>query len=415
MFQMSVGTLNSKAMAIVVVLLCGCSSERPASKLKEAFTGQDLQFFFPAETGAVVTQVGALPATGRLDPAPWNGHYWPSYRGGLLHRPFNDRKSPIEKFEAAFRADLIAANPNYYFGKLANLEKKRVAGITTYWFGICDGESEAALVFPEPMETKKINGIVFYPHDIKALLGYFTAMSDPSRKLIFAGKKAYTSAVAFDPDGRPTDPVYRDTNPGLFHLALTNYLGLRHRGLVAAAVPSGMTLNFPIAAYTVESSVIITDPTELAALKKFNPHAASINKITTAVTYADSHRVLENVDGVDQTFTVQYTYNLEIDAAGNVIGGEWLGDSIKNHPDFIWTSVTGTIDVRALRTNRLATSLAVGTAMAHLLTAPSDAGAGLAVRALSQNVKNFEAYHIFDGLEFPPVSAGVKGLLSTGN
>jgi hypothetical protein len=34
-----------------------------------------------------------------------------------------------------------------------------------------------------------------------------------------------------------------------------------------------------------------------------------------------------------------YDYILEVDAAGKVIGGEWLGNSKRKHPDFVWLPV----------------------------------------------------------------------------
>jgi hypothetical protein len=34
-----------------------------------------------------------------------------------------------------------------------------------------------------------------------------------------------------------------------------------------------------------------------------------------------------------------YDYVLELDAAGKIIGGEWIGASRQNHPDFLWLPV----------------------------------------------------------------------------
>jgi hypothetical protein len=36
------------------------------------------------------------------------------------------------------------------------------------------------------------------------------------------------------------------------------------------------------------------------------------------------------------TKTDRYNYILEVDADGKIIGGEWVGSSKKNHPDFLW-------------------------------------------------------------------------------
>lgn len=39
-----------------------------------------------------------------------------------------------------------------------------------------------------------------------------------------------------------------------------------------------------------------------------------------------------------------YDYVLEIDGAGQIIGGEWLGTSKDFHPDFLWYSFGHTSD-----------------------------------------------------------------------
>jgi hypothetical protein len=46
---------------------------------------------------------------------------------------------------------------------------------------------------------------------------------------------------------------------------------------------------------------------------------------------------MSHINQIDSyTRTDHYSYILEADAAGRVIGGEWMGDSLKNHPDFLW-------------------------------------------------------------------------------
>ncbi|DBA04588.1 TPA: hypothetical protein N0F65_011136, partial [Lagenidium giganteum] len=38
----------------------------------------------------------------------------------------------------------------------------------------------------------------------------------------------------------------------------------------------------------------------------------------------------------DKTATVIYEYVLELEEEANVVGGEWVGESMKAHPDFLW-------------------------------------------------------------------------------
>ena len=45
----------------------------------------------------------------------------------------------------------------------------------------------------------------------------------------------------------------------------------------------------------------------------------------------------------EQSFTNGYRYDLELDAEGNIIGGEWHGESQRNHPDLL--SFVGTNNI----------------------------------------------------------------------
>jgi hypothetical protein len=39
------------------------------------------------------------------------------------------------------------------------------------------------------------------------------------------------------------------------------------------------------------------------------------------------------------THTDRYDYILEVDAAGKIVGGEWIGSSKRQHPDFVWLPI----------------------------------------------------------------------------
>jgi hypothetical protein len=71
-----------------------------------------------------------------------------------------------------------------------------------------------------------------------------------------------------------------------------------------------------------------------------NPQAVKFFALRTEVAYIGESAA--NVDGnlaarIDQyTHKDTYTYVLELDAAGKIVGGEWTGDSKTDHPDFLW-------------------------------------------------------------------------------
>jgi hypothetical protein len=75
----------------------------------------------------------------------------------------------------------------------------------------------------------------------------------------------------------------------------------------------------------------------------FNSKAARLVYMKTDVKFiAESPTELDGNLGasIDRyTQTTRYEYILEIDAAGSIIGGEWVGGSKRMHPDFAWLPV----------------------------------------------------------------------------
>jgi hypothetical protein len=79
-----------------------------------------------------------------------------------------------------------------------------------------------------------------------------------------------------------------------------------------------------------------------------NADAVSLYHVRTKVGYI--YESPSNLDGhlgdkIDRyTGYDNYEYILELDADGNIIGGEWLNDSRTSHPDFLWSphSASGT-------------------------------------------------------------------------
>lgn len=405
-------TLNILVLCLVISLnACARVRTQDEGVIKEAFSPKEKALFF-GHADWVTAKLSDLPASANLPGRAWPAHYWPGYRNGLLHRFFDERKSPLEKFEAAFSRELAAANPDYKPGDLAELERARVKGVTTNWFGICDGSSEASLNFSEPQAVRSANGQIFYPYEIKALLSYFTAMSSEQRKMMFAGNRVAFSDPNFDGMGRGVDSRFRDINPGLFHLALANYVGLNHRGMVADTKPSNIVLNFPIKGYDVLVAAPVTDPEKIAVYKRFNTSATAFVDMRTAVHYGESHRVLETLPNkVDPTVTMTYDYRLELDGQGAVIGGEWLDRSRADHPDFLWLATTEGLDPSVFVTTRLPQKIAVGTALTALLNAAEMPDSDERIAAHVYQSDNFAGYKIFDGSDLAPLPPAVAEIL----
>ena len=64
-----------------------------------------------------------------------------------------------------------------------------------------------------------------------------------------------------------------------------------------------------------------------------------VSMVTDWIT--EQHPSTERSDTIIDRYTNHdyYDYILELDAEGKIIGGEWIGDSILNHPDFVWLPV----------------------------------------------------------------------------
>jgi hypothetical protein len=112
-------------------------------------------------------------------------------------------------------------------------------------------------------------------------------------------------------------------------------------------VPEGATELFvAVLGYSSEPADFkarITVGGEVPSQYAFNPDAVSFVYFRTVVGYiAESSphtdgplaHVIDNYTHHDE-----YEYLLELDAAGEVIGGEWIGSSKRNHPDFLWLPI----------------------------------------------------------------------------
>lgn len=93
------------------------------------------------------------------------------------------------------------------------------------------------------------------------------------------------------------------------------------------------------ASYTVKITAGGTIPTVYA----FNDKAVKLYKVHTDVDYISESSA--STDGnlastIDRyTHTDRYDYILEVDGEGKIIGGEWLGESKRAHPDFVWLPI----------------------------------------------------------------------------
>ena len=76
---------------------------------------------------------------------------------------------------------------------------------------------------------------------------------------------------------------------------------------------------------------------------QFNANARRLIHVKTDVDYiteSDAHTDGNLAAVINQyTRTDKYEYVLELDSTGKITGGEWIGSSKQNHPDFVWLPI----------------------------------------------------------------------------
>lgn len=313
-----------------------------------------------------------------LSHKPWSDTYWPLYAGALGHR-YNDPHANFGDWKEA--RDYIISNPakelirKKEFDFLSPSEKYdllldlgtdnltkaswaegenyyREYGTVETWMGLCHGWAAAAMMMPNPekrVDVKTSAGkVAFYPSDIKGLATLLWAKGNFHSK--FIGGRCNTKEASVDEMGRPIELDCLDNNPGTWHLAIVNQIGVFDRSFVMDASSDYQVWNQPVYGYeytyynpkTKKESKKLADA--IVKISEWNldkrktvrsPGAKSIVGIKMRVTY-----VSENSPSVKEFqevnfSSIEYDYDLEIDSQNKIIGGEWYSES---HPDFLWVS-----------------------------------------------------------------------------
>jgi len=102
---------------------------------------------------------------------------------------------------------------------------------------------------------------------------------------------------------------------------------------------AGSVVHWTVVAYQAGSSVQvwIGVPSGAAASYTANPDASRFFLVDLDLSYitnAEPSSVSRAADEYTRTDRLQYV--LETDSAGAIIGGEWIGESLRHHPDFLW-------------------------------------------------------------------------------
>ncbi|MFT7622444.1 MAG: subtilisin-like proprotein convertase family protein [Myxococcota bacterium] len=332
-----------------------------------------------------------LPKAGVSEHTPWPATYWPTYEDGINVRWQGKQVlSPAEKYDQAFNgweppADFMSKAPyssenckdkgwdqSYYsdLGPAASYVSHSKGnakahdgidndgdgltdecddrdGVET-WFGLCHAWAPASLLEKEPRRAVVHNGVRFEVSDIKALL----IMQYDRPKAYMIGGRCNDKEVKRDEHGRITDADCRDTNAGTWHVVMANFLGLMQRPIAEDRTYDYEVWNQPVLEWKVNEMADVTEQEAMDLLDvpagtakyPYNDKAVRWVKVNATSFYiTESQPETKPLTDAIAEYTRSDTYNyiLEISADGKVHGGEWIGASRTDHPDFLWLP-TGT-------------------------------------------------------------------------
>lgn len=325
--------------------------------------------------------VAKLPLNGEATRAPIPSDYWATYHDSLnAEWEGQDTLSPAAKFGKAFGIegleDIISRNygidryrgnrkackttadcSDLEDGSSCSRRKGEVSDpeaegyvdgvcIPTWW-GICHGWAPYAISEEAAVNPIEHNGVTFYPGDIEALM---SLVYGKGLRVKFLSERCNEKAPEPDEEGRIPDDECRDMNPGSLHIVATNMLGLRKQGFVEDRTYDLQVWNQPVKGYDVTNAtddgklleISKAEALELLGVEgtdyKYNPDARRFFHVKLALHWITeaSPAKTSHVDDSTYTRTDNYEYILETDAAGIIMGGEYVGASRTDHPDFVW-------------------------------------------------------------------------------
>lgn len=321
----------------------------------------------------------------QLSEQPWSGDYFATYRGGLAAR-FAERGFPsssrwsdynshfsrylsedystrpqLDELSAAEKYDLLVGDTNKNLTRWSieqSASSVNPQGQIETWFGLCHGWAPAAYMDKRPRKTVTVrleNGqeLKFFPDDIKGLSTLL--WSNARFGQLFVGGRCNDKNPRQDENGRTVSDDCWDTNPAVWHAAVLNRVGVDGVSFVMDATFDYEVWNQPVSAFKVQyfnpetrtegslqDSTIALSSFSKDRFKKYrSPKAVSVVGVMMSVEYVSetsaSHKLTDS-SADDSKVWVDYFYDLELDAQGNLLGGEWYQNA---HPDFLWSPTKG--------------------------------------------------------------------------
>ena len=302
---------------------------------------------------------------GNCDPSSWDDGYYDKI--GPAAKYVSDHKGNADTREAAkagklefnscrARSDSECMQGCEDADNQTYCEKQCHRGGVETWWGLCHAWAPAAILEKEPLHAVTYNGVTFDIADMKAL---YSVIYDRSSSALIGGRCNDFEVDRDETTGRITNDGCRDLNAGSFHVSMVNLIGLQRRGFVEDRTYDFEVWNQPVKGYKIHSmdeisveaaheklNVDPANPTDCVADADpaageycYNKDADTLYKVEATlhwITESHAENFPTGADNLDRySRTDRYTYILEV-KDGEVVGGEWFGASITNHPDFIW-------------------------------------------------------------------------------
>lgn len=299
------------------------------------------------------------------DSRPFSSSYWPMTQNGILARwAGSGSLSPAEKYGTLF---LTASERQKMYDWIQRNQGRSAPGVQS-WFGICQGWSASAVMEKAPLRAitvRKVvqNGVVsvqrctgssssgcvtVYPGDITALLA--AAYSNPKHRLIGERCDTNPSAFRFDAAGRVTQAKCRSNAATMFLIA-TNFIKKAGRAFVINATNNAEVWNQPTYAYRISTyrKISAREAANLVDSGRttytWNTKAVDFRQVVMSLTWTKEAKPTVSTAPPVVSTTQSYSFVIELDAQGNVLGGEWTGSSKTRHPAFYWSPMEPGSDV----------------------------------------------------------------------
>lgn len=340
-------------------------SRTEAPNIAEAQQQSDI--FYDIWDQQFVKKLKELPSSGEARKKPYTGHWYPHKHNGTA-RVFKGRSvSALHKYDRAFPASDGSSSVDW--------ELRYHSSRARNWTGHCNGFAAASQRHLEPQFDVIRNGVRFTPADVKTLLAEVhlhvhskilggrrcnnvtivgDTISPSSGATCPAGSQAVmlnngkAKCVKNKPARAPSPHLSacEDVNAGTFHLAVANWVGKREQTIVFDKEAYDQVWNYPLFKYHIAPESRYLTKKEALRYTGYVGDRYPFNSAATAFYYTKMQigyaEVLNNDENNHPTFKESsevYTYILELNDFGEIIGGEWIGDSYHSHPDFLWVAL----------------------------------------------------------------------------